>query len=148
MPLFSLLRDRYPTDRYPCLNAGGQPAWPNQCAIRMSVALVGAGVSLESFGGGKCSHGHARLAQQLADWLRHGLAEPRIVSSTGEAALRQEIAQQQGIIFFQDCFARPGEESLQGDHIDVWDRGVRIRTFCWFPPRGRSSQVWFWQLTG
>ena len=148
MLLFGLLRDRYPLERSPCLNAGGQPAFSNQCAIRMSVALIGAGWSLDSFPGGKCPHGHARISQQLADWLQRDFSAPRIVSSGGESALRREIAQRQGIIFFQNCFARPDEEAMEGDHIDLWDCGNRVRTFCWFPPRGLSSQIWFWDLTG
>jgi len=148
MVLFNLLRDRYPQERYPCTDGRGRPSFSNQCAIRMSVALIGAGESLASFAGGTCPHGHARAAQDLADWLRREFIPPRIGSSSGENAFRREIAERQGIIFFQDCFTRPDEETPQGDHIDLWDCGQRVRTFCWFPPRGRSSQIWFWDLTG
>ncbi len=29
-----------------------------------------------------------------------------------------------GIVFFKDCFQRPGEVAVRGDHIDVWMLGV------------------------
>jgi hypothetical protein len=115
----------------------------------MSIALLGAGVSLESYAGTRCPHGHARLSQQLADWLRDQLGAPAntAVSST-EQQLRQAISQLQGIIFFQDCFMRPGESTRQGDHIDLWDLGRRVPPIGWFPRCGDSAQVWFWPLTG
>ena len=51
----------------------GFPVFGNQCAIRMGVALSGAGLSLASFHGAKCwikhSPRHILRAQELANWL-------------------------------------------------------------------------------
>ena len=141
MVLFSLLRTQYPGTNTPCMNAGGQPTFRNQCAIRMSVALMGAGLSFESYSAARCPHGHARLAQELADWLRTQLGAPTSTATRStERTLRREIVERQGIIFFRDCFFRPGEATRQGDHIDLWDCGSRVQRFCWFPPAATRSR--------
>jgi hypothetical protein len=66
-PSFSSLWSNYPTERSPC-----DGPWANQCAIRMSITLNAEGtlhVSSATYTDPKCSHGHARGAGSLADWL-------------------------------------------------------------------------------
>jgi hypothetical protein len=67
---FSRLWSSYPGSHAPC--DGG---YANQCAIRMSIALLGAGFSLGGYTEPRCRHGHARGAESLAQFLsRHAKA--------------------------------------------------------------------------
>jgi hypothetical protein len=113
----------------------------------MSIALNGEmtiKVNPSTYAEPKCSHGHARGAESLANWLwRNHLGRPTIFN--GSLQDRQSIIQKTGIIFFKDCFARDGENPDQrsGDHIDWWDRG---RTGGFNDAAYLSRQVWFWEL--
>lgn len=140
-PSFVNLWSNYPTEQSPC--DGG---WANQCAIRMSLTLNGEGtiqVNSGTYTEPKCSHGHARGAESLANWLwsKH-LGRPKIY--TDPAAGKTDIASKKGILFFKDCFTRPGESASVGDHIDLWNAGI-TKTFN--DPSNNSAQLWFWELT-
>lgn len=116
--------------------------WPNQCAIRMSIVLIASGMSLDSYREPKCSHGHARGAESLANWLwKKHLKAPK--QFTDGAKAKAAVKDLTGIIFFKDCFTRSGESSAAGDHIDLWNKGV---TWTYNDPNNNSKQVWFWEL--
>lgn len=140
-PAFINLWNSYPTVNDPC-----DGPWSNQCAIRMSLALNEEKTLLVdrfTYSEPKCAHGHARGAESLANWLwRRHLGRPRIFSSG--AAAKLALAEQNGIIFFKDCFTRSGETRASGDHIDLWKRSL---TKGYNDPGNKSAQVWFWELT-
>lgn len=126
---FSALWKAYP-DGMPsqAKDADGNLLYPNQCAIKVSVALHLVGVEMKSFKGattpvnGKQA---AIRAEELATWLSKmpfcGLPQ-RPDDVTGEDwALK--VKSRSGIIFFADYWTRPGEsaQNASGDHIDLWN---------------------------
>jgi hypothetical protein len=138
-PEFTKLWNSYPPVKSPC-----DGPWGNQCAIRMSLALNGEGaikITKQTYSEPKCAHGHARGAESLANHLSAKLGRPKIY--TDGATAKRAIAGDSGIIFFKDCFIRPGESVQLGDHIDLWMLG-ETKTFR--DPENRSAQVWFWKL--
>ena len=141
IPVFAQLWQSYPTESAPC-----DGPWDNQCAIRMSLTLNGEGrirVNRSTYSDPTCSHGHARGAESLANWLwKHHLGRPKIF--TDGAVAKQAIQTQTGIVFFKDCFTRAGQTIQTGDHIDLWNRGI---TKTYSDPGNQSKQVWFWPLT-
>src|SRR5690606_3925380 len=92
---FAELSASYPSDLHPCSDA-----WPNQCALRMSIALEGAGFSFDGYSDPLCSHGHARGAESLANHLWRTWGRPRVFAqpSSAKASLRNK----RGIVFFKD----------------------------------------------
>jgi hypothetical protein len=139
-PSFNKLWLAYPKENRPC-----EEGWPNQCSIRMSIALNDEGsipVNEETYPEPKCKHDHARGAESLANWLwlKH-LQRPIIYDNTATA--KAKLQSKQGIIFFKDCFIRPNETERRGDHIDLWRTG---ETKTWDDPENKAKQVWFWEL--
>lgn len=122
--------------------------WANQCAIRMSIALnaeLTVKVNKSTYTEPKCSHGHARGAESLANWLwKHHLGRPLIIG--GSEVERRKLQNKIGLIFFKDCFQQAGEadEGRTGDHIDLWNRGLTVGRFS--DQAYRSRAVWFWEL--
>lgn len=149
-PNFSRLWNSYPSNQTPCddQKPDGTLRWTNQCAIRMSTTLNAEGtikVNRGTYSEPKCSHGHARGAESLANWLwKHHLGRPTIYSSAATA--KSQLATKKGIIFFKDCFTRTGETAQRGDHIDLWDGTRAAKTKTYNDPGNRSKQVWFWEL--
>jgi hypothetical protein len=136
-PLFLSLLRNYPSERSPC-----DGPYTNQCAIRMSIALTGASLSLDNYEDPRCKHGHARGAESLANWLwRRHLGRPKIYKDGAKG--KQEIKNMTGIIFFKDCFQRKNETSFRGDHIDLWHID---RTMTFDDRDNKAKEVWFWQL--
>ncbi len=129
-PRFDSLWNAYPEEHDPC-NQG----WANQCAIRMSIALTGAGFALTGYTEPRCKHGHARGAESLAQYLVSRLGRPVIKTKDGEAA----VDGKSGIIFFKDL---AGFRGGNGDHIDLWRNG-ETKTGAYF---SSCKQVWFWEL--
>ena len=139
-PSFLNLWSVYPRTNDPC-----DGPWNNQCAIRMSLCLNDEGtftVNASTYSEPKCSHGHARGAESLANWLQRRLGRPR--RFTDPAAAKRELMGSSGIIFFKDCFTRSGETTRRGDHIDLWRNGT-VKTYS--DPSNKSAQVWFWALS-
>lgn len=136
----------------PCKTAHGAPTYPNQCAVRMSVALASVGVNLHHYPKARCHQKghpiHAVRAQELADWLSlpTQLGHPKkfkrgTMSEDAFGGFAQfELNGKKGIIFIQNFWGMHN----QGDHIDVWNldemAGGDNSDF------GRSQQVWFWEL--
>ena len=139
VPAYKALENNYPSERMPCTQttSAGEPAWENQCAIRLSIALVGAGVSLHRYSEPKCKHGHARGAESLANYLWKRWGRPKIYRDGNMA--KSEVSGKQGVVFFKDI---AGFRSGRGDHIDLWD-GAKTMTGEYF---SETQQVWFWNL--
>lgn len=111
----------------------------------MSIALNAEGtilVNASTYSEPTCGHSHARGAESLANWLwQNYLGRPTIFYNGSRA--KSSIANKLGIIFFKDCFMRPGSSVREGDHIDLWNRG---ETKGFNDPGNKSSQVWFWEI--
>jgi hypothetical protein len=122
----------YPEDHAPC-----DQNWDNQCAIRMSIALQGAGFRLVGYTEPQCKHGHARGAESLAQFLVKRFGRP-IIKKDGSAA-QAAMGRRSGIVFFKDI---TGFRGGYGDHMDLWD-GSTTKTGAYF---GVCRQVWFWPL--
>ena len=139
-PSFINLWNNYPTESSPC-----DGNWPNQCSIRMSITLnaeQSIKINKDTYSEPKCSHGHARGAESLANWLwKNHLGRPKIYTDGANAKL--VLNTKTGVIFFKDCFTRSGESSRIGDHIDLWNKGA---TKTYSDPANKSSQIWFWEL--
>lgn len=121
-------------------NPHDDPAYDNQCAIRLSATLHSIGIEMKSFsqalvkpGPGKTSIGRILLngmatatrADEMASWLKLqpfcGLpAQPeKITGANWEVKVRGRT----GIIFFGGYWQRDGEAMGQGSggHIDLWN---------------------------
>jgi hypothetical protein len=116
----------------------------NQCAIRLGVALAGAGVSLASFTGARCfprlKHHppHILRAQELASWLltQTGVVGP-VTKYKGSDVSLASITTKQGIIFIKDGWGAT-------DHIDVLYRGkLAGGDVSWLI---MGKELWVWQL--
>jgi hypothetical protein len=152
------------------------PGYENQCAIKVSVALHGAGVAMKSFRGAIVTVNGLRsaiLADQMSTWLKKqpfcGLPMwPEKV--TGEH-WQDKIKGRTGIVYFANYWARnAGEKSAMrptGDHIDLWN-GSRLtatgmsfistmgRRFglssigagtSWgYSDLGKSTEILFWEV--
>lgn len=139
-PNFHNLWNSYPTELHPC--DGG---WENQCAIRMSLTLnaeMTLKVNAHTYSEPKCSHGHARGAESLANWLITKMGYPKVFKDPAKG--KQSAASLTGIMFFKDCFTRSGETKAHGDHIDLWNRGL---TKTYDDPANKAAQLWFWELS-
>jgi len=140
-PNFLTLWDNYPDHNVKQCGDG----WANECAIRLSLTLNAEGtltVSKNTYTEPKCSHGHARGAESLANWLYKKIGRPKIYTDSAKA--KADLVGKTGIIFFKDCFTRTGEKTQVGDHIDVWKWGIAK---SYDDPGNRAKQVWFWELT-
>ncbi|MES2591587.1 MAG: type VI secretion system amidase effector protein Tae4 [Bacteroidota bacterium] len=144
MTPFQTLWDKHPGSTvYPCC----QTSFPNQCAIRMGVALLGAGFTSSSFTGlAKCwlkhSPKHILRAQELADWVgRQRVSFGKVqVYKKKDNITSAQFTGKKGIVFFKDFWGNP----MVGDHIDLWD-GISMKAGSsdYF---SRAAEVWFWEL--
>ena len=127
---FGLMRAVYETyrnDTQPCKN----PAIDNQCAVRMSLALVRNGFDFAGFPNQRRIHqgrtscrlgdeahivGANELHQYLISVWDTGLSDRGRV-------VRAQITDTPGVIYFNNCFHRrtDAEGTNSGDHIDLWD---------------------------
>ena len=147
-PVFAKLWEGYPQENHPCHDGNekgeGTDRWPNQCAIRMSIALNAEGtilVNKDTYTDPKCPHGHARGAKSLVDWLskKRRLGYPKVYTDAGKAKIT--LMTNRGIIFFYGCFTR--SDGSAGDHVDLWDNSI-TKTFN--DPNNFSNEIWFWEL--
>lgn len=156
---FKALHDAHPMtlgEHDPCRNEKGDPAFANQCAIRLGIALKGAGVKVPASSAKQCWYKgheqHCLLAEQLAGWIllqksKFGKADKK-VGKDWDATNGVDVSyfkDKQGIIFFKDFWKRTdAEKSPTGDHIDIWDgqkQGSGSDDYF-----QRSKQLWFWAL--
>ncbi|QQO52766.1 MAG: hypothetical protein N838_04655 [Thiohalocapsa sp. PB-PSB1] len=131
-PRFQKLLDSYPDETAPC-----DQGWGNQCAIRMSIALVDTGFKLIDYKDPLCKHGHARGAKSLANYLWKQ-AGPPFVSDTA-AKGKSRTKSKTGIISFKNI---AGFRGGLGDHIDLWDKNATM-TGEYFDD---CKETWFWSI--
>lgn len=139
MPAVTYLQiwNNHPYPDSPC----DDPQFTNQCAIRMGVALRGAGVNLATFHGAKCwsqhTPRHILRAQELATWMKTQSDIFGQVNVYKNGATSAEFTGKTGVVFIQDGWGPT-------DHIDVWNgsqmKGGSPSYFA------RGKQVWFWEL--
>lgn len=134
-PSFSRLWSAYSSQNHSC-----SMTLPNQCAIRMSRALIAAGCPSNTFKntqytGKVCPHGYARGAQDLAAYLRRawgdrnkGWAKPGSVPSDASGV--------RGLICFMNIPGFGGQ-----GHIDLWN-GSATKTGAYWD----SETIWLWTL--
>lgn len=160
----------YPGDHPFVDSKGNTPkGFENQCAIKVSVALTGAGQVLKGFPGAMVTVHGARLAiraEELAAWLRAGApaALRRNHKLITGSDWQDKIKGQTGIVFFQDYWLRPGEKHATGDHIDLWNGarltasglqglvvtalrfGLGVNSGPGFSDLGKAKRIEFWGL--
>ncbi len=131
-PSYTLMRqcyDDYRTDTAPC--KGGVT---NQCAVRMSVALVRCGFGLESFPDQRrvhrqrrtcqCDVEHVLGAEELESYLKRALGasiEFGRREMRDPAQVMASVWGQTGILYFNNIFTRSGQSHASGDHIDLFN---------------------------
>lgn len=169
---FADLWSGYPKTGTPYLDSRGNvpTGYENQCAIRVSVSLGGAGLTMKSFKGSAVTVSGKKAAvraQEMADWLKLqpfcGLpTEPEDITGEG---WQGKIKGRTGIVFFKDYWQRQGERNATGDHIDLWNgskmtaTGAMIRAhafmrftlgidsfFGMYSDLGKSTQILFWEI--
>ena len=146
----------------------GDLLYDNQCAIKVSVAIHGAGVEMKSFRGAATAVNGKKTAiraAELAEWLKKqpfcGLPM-KPVNIVGND-WQNKIKGKTGIVFFSNYWKREGQKHLDGDHIDLWNgsrltssglRGamtsfarftLRLNTL-WYSDLGASSEILFWEI--
>lgn len=172
---FARLWGSYPSGHpYVDPKTGKPPAgFSNQCAIKVSLAIHGAGVEMKSFRGGAIKMNGlttAYVAEQLAAWLKLqpfcGL--PKAPEDVTGKDWQGKIAGRTGIIFFANYWKREGESTRPtGDHIDLWNktrltsnpanfvRRLGISSIQWLPglladynfsDLAGSTQILFWEV--
>ena len=172
---FARLWESYPSGHpYVDPKTGKPPAgFSNQCAIKVSLAIHGAGVEMKSFRGGAIKMNGlttAYVAEQLAAWLKLqpfcGL--PKAPEDVTGKDWQGKIAGRTGIIFFANYWKREGESTRPtGDHIDLWNktrltsnpanfvRRLGISSIQWLPgpladynfsDLAGSTQILFWEV--
>lgn len=167
---FKKLWDHYPSNHPYVDSKGDTPkGFENQCAIKVSVALIGAGQALERYQGATVTVGGARLgirAEELAAWLRNNAPavwRRQYMPITG-SEWQNKIRDKTGIVFFQDYWLRPGEKQPTGDHIDLWNGsrltasglegfavtalrfGLGINSGPGFSDLGKAKRIEFWGI--
>lgn len=120
--LLAFYPEGHPCDEY----------FKDQCSIKVSVALQGAGISMKTYtssGRQKCWFHkdiiHALRAEELAGWLnlRYVAGIPKAQDITGED-WEEKVDGKTGIIFFKDYWRRENEKTPSGDHIDLWNKDI------------------------
>lgn len=104
----------------------GELKYPDQCVIKLSVALHAGGVDRQAYPGATTIIDGKRAglgAAELAAWLERqafcGL--PLSLRVTG-ADWKERIAGKTGISYFANYWRRGGEAGASGDHIDLWNK--------------------------
>lgn len=126
-PKLSMLWSKYPRGIEGC------DVYQNQCAMRVSKALIDSGFPLSNYTDPKCG-AYARGAESLANHLWRKWGRPDIY--TNPLTAKGRVQGRKGIILFKDLFGGPG------DHIDLWN-GSGTKTGEYFKP---CKQVWFFEL--
>ena len=136
-----------PPDGTPC-RTNGASNFTNQCVIRFGLSLVRSGISLDSYPGAFCWHGHGRQhplrVEEMKLWLNStaagfvGQAEISRRDATGTQRTSADYADRTGLAVFRNFYG-PGN---QGDHVDLWN-GNRLGggNNSYFE---RSEEIWFW----
>lgn len=172
---FAKLWESYPSGHpYIDPKTGKPPSgYENQCAIKVSAAIHGAGIEMKSFKGASVTLNNLKtavVATQLAEWLKLqpfcGLPkEPENI--TGKE-WESKVKGRSGIIYFENYWHRKGEtKTATGDHIDLWNgskltpnaannvRRLGLNSIQWLPwpldgfnfsDLGNSTKILFWEV--
>ena len=148
--------------------AAGQPAYRNQSAIRMGVALRRAGVRVDHLSPRivTCAHHdkaqmHYLYPRQLADGLRlaklPGFGDMELIGSSDVERFHVRLLGRTGVLYVRDYWRResdaPGRPT--GDLIDLWN-GYRtteswlMEWMSWAGYRSAYAQareMWFWPVS-
>ena len=150
-----------PPETHPCKVPGtNEDSYENECAIKMSVALTGAGIDMSACHKTRCDYrktagheNHIIRAQELADWL----ASPTVLGTPNKylqpkkktlaeykAAAYMSVQNRKGIVFFQNFFG----QGNQGDHIDAWNGLIMSGDYNSYHINyfQRAPHIWFWEL--
>lgn len=120
-----------------------EPAWGNTCAIRMSIALIAAGIKIRP---GRLKIKAGRFKDEmiepgqdrLSKFLVHAIGKPEKYRG-GEVA-RNTIAWRRGIISF---FSLHGTNQGHIDLVSVTDwPELQCSSSCYWD----ATEVWFWAL--
>ncbi|PRY01138.1 type VI secretion system amidase effector protein Tae4 [Paraburkholderia sp. BL25I1N1] len=149
-------------DSYPSGNPYDNPAYEDQCAIRMSVAFHRLGIEMKSFSAklvkplsGQPTIGRIMLdgkatatrADELGQWLKQRpfLGLPIAEDVTG-AEWDSKVKGRTGIIQFSRYWTREGEDAsnASGGHIDLWN-GSRLTISGPLGAVATVSRVFGWQ---
>ncbi|WP_426115985.1 T6SS effector amidase Tae4 family protein [Massilia sp. PWRC2] len=108
------------------LARAGELKYPDQCAIKLSVALHAGGIDMHGYAGAATVIAGKRAALravELAAWLEQQpfCGAPLSLRVTG-ADWQRQIAGKRGIIYFANYWRRSGEAAPSGDHIDLWNQ--------------------------
>lgn len=124
-----------------------EPAWGNTCAIRMSVALVAAGMKIRTgkvrlrINAGAHKGEPIEPSQRvLSDFLARELGKPEKFRNSGSA--RDTIAARRGIISFFQLY---GPSDRQG-HIDLVSATDWTDLMCSGSCYWEAVDIWFWPL--
>lgn len=131
-------------DNYPSGDPYDNPAYRNQCAIRMSVTFHRVGIAMKSFSSrlvhplsGQPSIGRiivdgkvtATRADELGEWLKlrpfAGLPAAEVITGSD---WESKVKGRTGIVQFSGYWQRDGEKTTTdatGGHIDLWN-GSRL----------------------
>jgi hypothetical protein len=172
---FAKLWESYPSGHpYVDPKTGKPPkGYENQCAIKVSMAIHGAGIEMKSFQGAVVMMDGLKTAvgaTQLANWLKLqpfcGL--PKAPENVTGPEWQDKIKGRTGIVYFENYWRRHGETSApSGDHIDLWD-GSRLTATGWsffstlgrrvglreagagtdwgYSDAGKSTAILFWEV--
>lgn len=164
-PPFQLMKrayDDYRIDSAPC--KGGVT---NQCAVRMSVALERCGFSLDAFTPQQRVHRnrpachlsvpHVLGANELVRFLRGMWGTPEIWRGGQTTSAEEAMRPRTGVVYFDNCFTRSGQEHRTGDHIDLWNGTQYYNQLIHVGAGGDASagarlfrlaeEVWFFPLS-
>src|SRR5262245_32102309 len=142
----------------------GFPVFPNQCAIRLGVALKRAGVTANQLGGCRHCDVHPReemhfitaneVANSIARANLPGFGPIEKITGADASQFYPKLFGRTGVIYLQDYWKRSGEVRPTGDHIDLWN-GYRssakwlMEWFSWlgyYSNYAEAKEVWFWKV--
>lgn len=151
---FRTLWDNYPTDQHPC-RKNNIPQYENQCAIRLGVCFLAAGVRTDRWIVTRCWHhrreeGHTLRAEELAALFDSGAVAGlgRTEKYDGKVAFPQ-ILTRTGVVLIKDWWG----SGSTGDHIDLWNSNTtksgRTVPYNYRPGDGgryEDGKIWFWKV--
>ncbi|MCA9131369.1 MAG: hypothetical protein KDB22_30005 [Planctomycetales bacterium] len=151
--------------KHPCTN----PTFTDQCAIRLSHALMDCDVDLSGLHATRCwsdtsvyNKTHIIRAEEFGNAIKStSLSGLGKLQTVAPSKYQSELSGKTGIVFFKNYWQRQGETfaNRTGDHIDLWNHNRT--TGYWFSwsrnfwesisgdvsDRNKSSEVWFWPFS-